>query len=49
MKHGKTLFLLTFIFAAAAAFAGEALPAEAADGEAKKVVLSAEMIRERLK
>ena len=35
MKHGKTLFLLAFIFAAAAAFAGEALPADAADWPAK--------------
>ena len=35
MKHGKTFFLLTFIFAAVAAFAGEALPAEAADWPAK--------------
>ena len=35
MKHGKTLFLLAFIFAVAAAFAGEALPAEAADWPAK--------------
>ena len=35
MKHGKILFLLAFIFAVAAAFAGEALPAEAADWPAK--------------
>ena len=35
MKHGKTLFLLTFIFAAVVAFAGESLPAEAADWPAK--------------
>ena len=35
MKHGKTLFLLAFIFATAAAFAGEALPSSAADWPAK--------------